>query len=162
MMKVENQPSSPSPPQPPPPHFLEVMCKTSGKTRRFAPGTKAGFALSLINNKLDADAPLGVYIEAVKDGEEPVSFGPSSVLLSYGSAWKLQTVLDSHPGVKKREGAQAFNKPSMNKQVSDPGVNLVYFGKILLVILFIILLASTFTLGLEYLPRLLALMDSYL
>ncbi|KAH9626774.1 hypothetical protein KSS87_022088 [Heliosperma pusillum] len=102
-------PSSHSPSHSPSPQpFLEVMCKTSGITRRFAPGTKAGFALSLINNKLDAGTPLGVYIEAVKDGEEPINFGPSSVLLSYGTAWKLQTVLDGQPGVKKREGAQVM------------------------------------------------------
>jgi len=62
--------------------------------RRFAQGTKAGFALSLINNKLEAGAPLGLYIEAVKDGEDPITFGPSSVLVSYGNGWKLQTVVD--------------------------------------------------------------------
>lgn len=78
--------------------FLEITCKSSGIVRRFAPGTKAGFAMSLINNKLDVGTPLALYIEAVKSGEEPVSFGPSSVLLSYGNGWKLQTVLDSQQG----------------------------------------------------------------
>ncbi|KAK9715880.1 hypothetical protein RND81_06G196300 [Saponaria officinalis] len=161
-MEKEASQTSNLPSPPPPLHFLEVTCKTSGKTRRFAPGTKAGFALALINNKLDAGAPHGVYIEAVKDGEEPVNFGPSSVLLSYGTAWKLQTVLDGQPGVKKREGAQAFNKPSMNKQVSEQGINLLYLGKILLVVLFIVVLASTFTLALEFLPMLLSFMNSSL
>ncbi|XP_074271041.1 uncharacterized protein LOC141594958 [Silene latifolia] len=152
-------PSSPTPLLQP---FLEVMCKTSGITRRFAPGTKAGFALSLINNKLDAGAPLGVYIEAVKDGEESINFGPSSVLLSYGTAWKLQTVLDGQPGVKKREGTQTLNKPLSKKQVSEQSINLLYVGKILLVFLFIFLLGSAFIIVLENLPRLLSLMNSSL
>ncbi|KAJ8435235.1 hypothetical protein Cgig2_015638 [Carnegiea gigantea] len=88
--------------------FLEVECTSSGKVRRFAQGTKAGFALSLINNKLEAGAPLGLYIEAVKDGEEPITFGPSSVLVSYGNGWRLQTVVD-YQGFKKREYNQVVD-----------------------------------------------------
>lgn len=62
-------------------------------------GTEAGFAVSLINKKLGAGDPLSLHIEAVKEGEEPISFGPSSALVDYGSGWRLQTVtqLDS-PG----------------------------------------------------------------
>lgn len=71
--------------------FVEVVCKSSGKTRRFASGTEAGFAVSLINRKVEG-GPIASHIEAVKEGEEPVSFGPNSVLVNYGDGWKLQTV----------------------------------------------------------------------
>ncbi|KAF8393717.1 hypothetical protein HHK36_019915 [Tetracentron sinense] len=81
--------------------FLEVVCKSSGKTRLFAVGTEAGFALSLINRKLDFGVPLALHIEAVKEGEEPVSFGPNSILVDYGDSWKLQTVMDE--GIEKRK-----------------------------------------------------------
>ncbi|XP_050122591.1 uncharacterized protein LOC126600097 isoform X2 [Malus sylvestris] len=86
----EAQPPTPTP-------FLKVKCQSSGMTRRFAMGTEAGFAVSLINKKLGAGDPLAVHIEAVKEGEEPISFGPSSALVDYGSGWRLQTVtqLDS-------------------------------------------------------------------
>ncbi|KAI9186608.1 hypothetical protein LWI28_018986 [Acer negundo] len=77
-------------PQPPP--FLEVECKISGKTSRYAAGTKAGFAVNLINKKLDCVRPLALHIEAVKQGEEPVSFGPDALLVDYGDGWKLQIV----------------------------------------------------------------------
>lgn len=73
--------------------FLEVACRSSGKLRRFAAGAEAGFALNLINRKLGAGTQPSLYIEAVKEGEEPVSFGPNSVLVNYGEGWKLQTVL---------------------------------------------------------------------
>ncbi|KAK4777466.1 hypothetical protein SAY87_017653 [Trapa incisa] len=78
---------------PPPPSFLEVTCKGSEKPRRFAAGTEAGFAVSMINRKLgNGFKPVALYIEAVKDGEEPVAFGPNSVLADYGAGWKLQAV----------------------------------------------------------------------
>ncbi|KAL0403801.1 UNVERIFIED_CONTAM: hypothetical protein Sradi_2020900 [Sesamum radiatum] len=83
--------------------FLEVVCKSSGKLRRFSVGTEAGFAVKLINKKLLNDdgsggnGLLASYIEAVKEGEEePVSFGPSSLLVDYGPGWKLQTVIEPH------------------------------------------------------------------
>lgn len=73
--------------------FLEVTCTSSDKPRRFAAGTEAGFAVSLINKKLgNGVKPVALYIEAVKGGEEPVAFGPSSVLVDYGAGWRLQTV----------------------------------------------------------------------
>ena len=64
--------------------FVEVICKSLGRTRRFAAGTEAGFAIYLINKKLDTGVPLALHIEAVKEGEEPVSFGPNAVLVDYG------------------------------------------------------------------------------
>lgn len=71
-----------------------MVCRSSGKKSRFAAGTKAGFAVLLINRKLGIGAPLALHIEAVKDGEEPISFGPEAVLVNYGNGWKLQTVTE--------------------------------------------------------------------
>ena len=52
--------------------------------------------MNLINKKLEAEGGLEIslasHIEAVKEGEEPVSFGPNSLLVDYGPGWKLQTV----------------------------------------------------------------------
>ncbi|GAB4857259.1 hypothetical protein Ancab_015165 [Ancistrocladus abbreviatus] len=135
-----------------PPPFLEVICKSSGETRRFAPGVKAGFALSFINQKVEPGNPLGFYIEAAKEGEEPIIFGPDSVLVSYGSGWKLQTVVESG-GLMKFSGIQSL-KPSLSPgSVSQPAISFVYIAKILLAFIFIILLAAVFTLALENLPR---------
>lgn len=77
------------------------MCKSSGKIRRFSAGTETGFAVNLINKKLlsngGGNCLLATHIEAVKEGEEePVNFGPSSLLVDYGSGWKLQTVIESN------------------------------------------------------------------
>lgn len=74
--------------------FVEVICKSSRRTRRFAAGTEAGFAICLINKKLDTGVPLAIHIEAVKEGEEPISFGPNAVLVDYGDGWKLETVTE--------------------------------------------------------------------
>ena len=72
--------------------FLEVTCRSSGKVRRFSAGTTARYALHAINRKLEPGAPPALHVEAVRDGEEPVSFGPSAALADYGRGWRLQTV----------------------------------------------------------------------
>lgn len=74
--------------------FLEVSCRSSGKTRRFAAGTEAGFALLMINKKLPIGVPPALFIEAFREGEEPVTFGPNAKLVIYGEEWKLQTVTE--------------------------------------------------------------------
>ena len=74
--------------------FLEVTCRSSGKKTRYAAGTKSSFAVNLINRKLDLGTPLALHIEAVKEDEEPVNFGPDAVLVDYGTGWKLQTVTE--------------------------------------------------------------------
>lgn len=51
--------------------------------------------MNLINRKLNDGLPLALYIESVKEGEEPVNFGPNSVLKCYGDGWKLQTVTET-------------------------------------------------------------------
>lgn len=71
--------------------YLEVYCKTSRRTRRFAAGTNAGCAVSAINRKLKRSNAHALHIEAVKESEEPITFGTNSVLVDYGDGWKLQT-----------------------------------------------------------------------
>jgi hypothetical protein len=75
--------------------FLEVFCEVSGKDYRFTTGTKAEFAVSVINRKLGSLKPRVIYIEAAKEGEEPISFGDNASLLNYGLGWKLKTVVDA-------------------------------------------------------------------
>lgn len=72
--------------------YVEVSCASSGMKRRFALGTDAGFAVALINRKLKGKVVPASHIEAVKDGEEPIAFGPTSFLSDFGDGWKLQTV----------------------------------------------------------------------
>ncbi|KAL6225964.1 hypothetical protein ACLB2K_004812 [Fragaria x ananassa] len=83
----------------PRPPFVEVKCESSGMRRRFAIGTEAGFAASVINNKLGSVD--SVYIEAVKEGEEPITFGPNSLLVDYGHGWTLHTVTGEGVGRPK-------------------------------------------------------------
>ncbi|KAL8138171.1 hypothetical protein V2J09_004172 [Rumex salicifolius] len=84
--------------------FVEVICTSSQKTRRFIQGVKAGFALTIINQKLVAGNPIAIYIEAAKEGEEPIVFAPDSLLRSCGDGWKLHTVVDSQ-GIAGRGAA---------------------------------------------------------
>lgn len=74
--------------------FLEVTCRSSGKVWRFAAGTEAGFAVYLINRRQQDRTPPAFLIEAVKEGEEPVNFGPKAALANYGEGWKLKTATE--------------------------------------------------------------------
>ncbi|GLT65272.1 hypothetical protein SLA2020_377110 [Shorea laevis] len=154
-----------------PPPFLEVICKSSGKRSRFASGTKAGFAVSLINSKLGAGEPLASHFEAVKEGEEPVSFGPDAVLVNYGNGWKLQTVTEADfPGSRKREQVQliqeqihvlkSFDAQKPRTRVSKSGISFIYIGKILIAFILMFILGAIFTLSLENLPRLILYINS--
>lgn len=49
----------------------------------------------MINKKLGSLKPRVVFIEAAKEGEEPISFGDDACLVNYGHGWKLKTVVDS-------------------------------------------------------------------
>ncbi|RXH76162.1 hypothetical protein DVH24_019050 [Malus domestica] len=126
--------------------------------RRFAMGAEAGFAVSLINKKLGAGDPLALHIEAVKEGEEPISFGPSSALVDYGSGWRLQTVtqLDS-PDEFKQERSAKLPAP---KRVLKPAISFTYIGKIVLAFVMIFVLGAIFTLALENLPRMISFINS--
>lgn len=118
--------------------FVEVVCKCSGKVRRFAPGTHASFALNLINNKLlleyssnntttttSSSPPLASHIEAVKlghDSEEPISFGPTATLLDYGPPWILQTVVDTHSPSTLLGNEKSVHKPTRH----SPSVKVLF------------------------------------
>ncbi|XP_066337088.1 uncharacterized protein [Miscanthus floridulus] len=98
---------SPPPPQP----FLEVTCKSSGKVRRFAAGTTARYALHAINCKLEPGAPPVLHVETIRDGEEPVNFGPSAALADYGRGWRLQTVTaQDTPGIHHAQDAPGYGR----------------------------------------------------
>ncbi|KAG6642812.1 uncharacterized protein LOC122277724 [Carya illinoinensis] len=151
-----------------PPTFLEVLCKSSGKTRRFAVGTDARFAVSLINGRLDRGTgkPLASYIEAFKEGEEPIAFGPNSVLVDYGHSWKLQTATEpdlTYPGVPKGVGVRPVTTRISTVTIPDssnPAISFSYVGKIILAFILIFVLGAIFTLALENLPRLILFVKS--
>eukprot|EP00258_Populus_trichocarpa_P022763 XP_024438782.1 uncharacterized protein LOC7482379 isoform X2 [Populus trichocarpa] len=181
MAEQQEEDSKVNSPPPPPPVlsfsifliqsccFLEVICKSLGKTSRFAAGTKAGFAVSLINRKLDVGAPFVLHIEAVKDGEEPISFGPDAVLVDYGNDWKLQTftVLD-YGGVRQAEHFQRIPKQQSSdgsrpaKTATNPGISFLYMAKILVAFVLLFVLGASFTLALENLPRLILFINSFM
>ncbi|XP_074582159.1 uncharacterized protein LOC141838551 [Curcuma longa] len=145
--------------------FLEVYCRSSGKVRRFAAGTAAGYALLVINKKLDAGDYPALLIEAAKEGEEPVVFGPNAVLINYGKGWKLQTVtaegyeeaIGEHqrskisPDIMQSPNSKFLEKPkTMGRQSST--FNLLYISKILLVFALMFLFGGALTFLLENLP----------
>ncbi|XP_039067052.1 uncharacterized protein LOC120212944 [Hibiscus syriacus] len=149
-------------PQPHP--YFEVLCKISGKKTRFAAGTKAGFAVSLINRKLGIEAPVALYIESVKEGE-PIVFGPDAVLVNYGNGWILQTVSDmDFSGIGMPERIREVPTPIPNgknidgshstKTLSKPGINFVYIAKVLLAFVMMFMMGGVFMLALDNLPEL--------
>ncbi|KAK4415354.1 hypothetical protein Salat_2642800 [Sesamum alatum] len=128
----------------PPQAFLEVVCKSSGKIRRFLLELKAVYWHS--------------YIEAVKEGEEePVSFGPSSLLVDYGPGWKLQTVIEPHGdkggvhigATRVRKASANGTSDSNTMQRTQSPISFLYIGKILLAFLLIFVFGAVFTLALE-------------
>ncbi|EYU30349.1 hypothetical protein ABFS82_10G141300 [Erythranthe guttata] len=158
--------------------FLEVVCKSSGKIRRFSNGTEAGFAVNLINKKLfngggSGNSLLASHIEAVKEGEEKeeeaVSFGPNSLLVDYGSGWKLQTVVESNGDKGGDVGRKRVKKASTDyedyddphaKRGNQSPLTLVYVGKIIFAFLLIFVFGAVFTLALENLPRFILYINS--
>ncbi|XP_022863659.1 uncharacterized protein LOC111383751 isoform X1 [Olea europaea var. sylvestris] len=165
------------------PSFVEVICKSSGKTRRFAADTDAGFAVNLINKKLHSDVsggdggniPLASYIEAVKEGEEeePISFGPRSVLADYGPGWRLQTVVQQNGSVMydvtgvhvrraraQKADAKGVDESHSMKGASQSALNFLYVGKILFAFLLLFVFGAIFTLLLENLPQFILYINS--
>ncbi|CAJ2637290.1 unnamed protein product [Trifolium pratense] len=152
------------------PPYLEVNCKTSGQILRFAPGTEAGFAVTLINRKLKGKVPLATHIEAVKDGkeEETIAFGPNAILSNFGQNWKLQTVHSSEE--QRNEHIQGMaRQTSPRKHVSSvprgeskvpDQINSVYIVKIVLAFILIFVLGAIFTLFLDNLPELIVFVKS--
>ncbi|KAK4784629.1 hypothetical protein SAY86_018997 [Trapa natans] len=159
------------PHHPPPPSFLEVTCKGSEKPRRFAAGTEAGFAVSMINRKLgNGFKPVALYIEAVKDGEEPVAFGPNSVLADYGAGWKLQAVT-ADVDIAGDPMAGGFRPKTTRIRASNTAgsdvvvvhkspISFLYITKILIAFVFIFAMGTIFTLALEFLPVMISFLSS--
>ncbi|KAF7067671.1 hypothetical protein CFC21_073530 [Triticum aestivum] len=141
----------------PPPPFLEVTCRSSGEVRRFAAGTTARYALHAVNRKLAPGAPAALHVEAAKEGEEPVCFGPTAPLADYGRGWRLQTVTEQDaPGAHHHAhhapphgdgGKGARERELLRKKGSS-----VYLAKIGLAFVFLFLLGGLFTYLLETIP----------
>nr|XP_043610735.1 uncharacterized protein LOC122582409 isoform X2 [Erigeron canadensis] len=150
------------------PSYIEVNCTSSNKIRRFSAGTKAGFALSLINRKIEDGLPLALYIESVKLNEEPVSFGPSSVLEHYGDGWKLQTVTESEARAtesirkttKHESPPLGLDELHSMKGLLPSNVGAGYIAKVVLAFVLLFLFGAMFTLALENLPKLLIYINS--
>ncbi|XP_020268479.1 uncharacterized protein LOC109843916 isoform X2 [Asparagus officinalis] len=122
--------------------FMEVCCTSSGKIRRFAAGTEAGFALCVINKKIENGASPALYIEACKEGEEPITFGPNATLVNYGKEWKLQTVTERGFGEAKpmQQISKRFSNtmnlssarsPNGTIRASHASISFWYIGKII-------------------------------
>ncbi|KAG2545895.1 uncharacterized protein LOC120649771 [Panicum virgatum] len=140
-------------PPAPPPLFLEVTCRSSGKVRRFAAGTTARYALHAINRKLEPGAPPALHVEAVRDGEEPVSFGPSAALADYGRGWRLQTVTaQDAPGI--HPAPPRADTDSVARETARSSTS-AYVAKIVLAFVFIFFLGGLFTYLLEVVPEML-------
>lgn len=142
-----------------PPPFLEVTCRSSGEVRRFAAGTTARYALHAVNRKLAPGSPAALHVEAAKDGEEPVCFGPTAPLADYGRGWRLQTVTEQDAqenhhappsGDTKEGGGEA--KRARDREALVKKATSAYLAKIGLAFLFIFLLGGLFTYLLETIP----------
>eukprot|EP01018_Ginkgo_biloba_P024212 Gb_22277 [translate_table: standard] len=143
--------------------FLEILCPGDGRVRRFAAGTKAGFALDRINRKLPSTVSPATCIEAVKEGEEHVEFGPNADLVIYGPDWRLQTLheednvfkaLDSSRYITQgKKTFMYFSPEEKGSKRPKPKLSVRYFAKIALAFCFIFLLAGTFTLLLQNIPN---------
>ncbi|KAI3512063.1 hypothetical protein L1887_19227 [Cichorium endivia] len=153
-----------------PASYLEVNCRSSSKIRRFSVGTEAGFALNLINRKLEDGLPQALYIEAVKEEEEPINFGPNSILVSYGYGWKLQTVTEAEGGPRARASTRRtakqesspldFDDMQSTKELLPSVIGPQYIAKVLLAFVLLFVFGAIFTLALENLPRLLLSINS--
>ncbi|XP_071691027.1 uncharacterized protein [Rutidosis leptorrhynchoides] len=150
--------------------YVEVNCTSSNKIRRFSIGTESGFAVNLINRKLDNGLPLALYIESVKDGEEAVNFGPNSLLTCYGDGWKLQTVTETEGRTRAPESIRRTTKHESSPLGLDelqstkgllPSVMGVgYIAKVVFAFVLLFVFGAVFTLALENLPKFLIFINS--
>ncbi|KAG8372303.1 hypothetical protein BUALT_Bualt12G0052200 [Buddleja alternifolia] len=147
---------------PPNEPYKYCTLRQSANIFNFGGNLCAKFVEKLINDGGGGNGLLVSHIEAVKGGgEEPVSFGPNSLLVHYGSGWKLQTVVESIGDKGLYIGTTRVRKvPAKGIDVSDSTgivtqkpIGLVYIGKILLVFVLLFAFGAVFTLALENLPR---------
>jgi hypothetical protein len=72
--------------------FVEVL-GPDGRRKRFAEGTRAGFIVQRFNKLNPSDTHPVVCIQAHKEGEEPIEYGPEVELrILHDKSWTLQTV----------------------------------------------------------------------
>ncbi len=71
--------------------FVEIS-GPDGMKKRFATGTKASFAVDRFNSILKDPNLSVVCIAAVKEGEDPIEFGPDVELILFDATWTLQIV----------------------------------------------------------------------
>ena len=72
--------------------FVEVL-GPDGKKKRFAVGTRAGFVVERFNKLNPDDAMPVVCIQAHKEGEESIEYGPEVELqILHDKSWTLQSV----------------------------------------------------------------------
>ncbi|XP_076901166.1 uncharacterized protein LOC143555518 isoform X3 [Bidens hawaiensis] len=113
---------------------------------------------------------MALYIEAVKEGQEPVSFGPNSLLVSYGHGWKLQTVTEPQVGARARASVRrttdtessplGVNELHSTKGLLPSVIGVQYIAKVLLAFVLLFVFGAVFTLALENLPRFLIFINS--
>ncbi|KAJ8570575.1 hypothetical protein K7X08_037547 [Anisodus acutangulus] len=139
-------------------------------TWRFAAGTEAKFPLKFINgSRIDSILanPSVTYIEAVKDGEVPVIFGPNSILVNYGKGWKLQPVTetttgfsrgmpDDYAAVRSAYVPPVSDNSHSARRKSQVALSPINIGKMFLVFILMFLIGAAFTLLLDNLPQLLS------
>ncbi|KAF7819244.1 Maltase-glucoamylase, intestinal [Senna tora] len=162
---AEETESPQPPPPPPPPTYLEVYCKSSKRTRRFAAGTDAGSAVTMINRTLRKVDPLALHIEAVKEGEEPIAFGPKSVLVDYGDGWKLRTFNEADeifagPHYRLLPTPVQVSSGLRTKKKSSKPISFLYIFKVVFAFILLFVLGAIFTLVLDNLPALILFIKS--
>lgn len=89
--------------------FLEVFSKTLDRIHRFAVRTTAGAAVSIIDRKIKRGHARPLHIEAIKQGEIPIAFGPDALLVDYGPDWKLHTFTEREATYIKADDRYAEN-----------------------------------------------------
>lgn len=72
--------------------FVEVL-GPDAKKKRFAEGTRAGFVVDRFNKLIPNDTKPVVCVQAHKEGEEPIEYGPEVELqILHDKSWALQSV----------------------------------------------------------------------
>ncbi|KAG0557275.1 hypothetical protein KC19_11G116000 [Ceratodon purpureus] len=88
--------------------FVEVL-GPDGMKKRFAQGTRAGFVVDRFNKLNPNDSKPVVCIQAHKEGEEPIEYGPEVELqVLHDKSWTLQSVSEyAFPILHSDESSQS-------------------------------------------------------
>lgn len=71
--------------------FVEVV-GPDGEKKRFAEGTRAGFVVERFNKLSPNYTKPVVCIQAYKEGQESIEYGPEVELILHDRSWELQCV----------------------------------------------------------------------